>query len=274
MDILIFTCERREHLLALTWQSFQRCFVRGDHRVILAIDGIVNENIINVVAPDLVIHRRERRGYISSIISATSLVETETFFWLEDDWRLCQAFDPVETAARLLENPQWLQVRLSKTAPLEAADRPLATGINFSSVGFSANPSVCRTALITEAFRHVRKAPSGNMLGRDGFEDVIGRWLEPRGLICAVLDPGDTPAVEHLGDLEATGRAWHMTASLKAAPQGNDFIGKAPPRWRRFWMLAKLARAFGRVGLRQFFIVSDYYLAFRIVSTTTRRNRH
>jgi hypothetical protein len=271
MDVLIFTCEGREHLLSRTWGSFNGSLPRSESRVIMAIDGNVDRNIIRQIAPDIVIQRIRRRGYIISILQSIRLVDSEFFFWLEDDWELREAINIQNVTSWLAENPKFIQVRLSKVAPLDERDADLGAGMRASSVGYSANPSVCRTSLIREAFEHVQTAAPGNTLGQDGFEDVISRWAEARQLKCAVMDPGSEQMVKHLGDLESTGRSWHMTASLTEPPKEYGFLGSSPPQWRRFWMLAKLVRAFGWIGWTQLWRNPEYDLAFRIVAAIKLR---
>ena len=267
-DVLIFTCEAREGLLANAWESYIRVLRQLHHRRILAIDGRVDNRVISLIEPDLVVQNIRRRGYINSILNALALVNSEYFVWLEDDWILNDAVRILDGISVLDQNPSWVQVRWSKEAPLTAADTVLAPGLHFSAVGFSANPSVCRTEMLREGFEYVKAAPKGNSLGIDGFENVLTRWSRTQRRTCAVFDPGNHPAVSRIGSLESTGRQWHMTASLGALPAEHlPNAGLPPALWQRFWMVWKLTRAFASVCSRQLFSDAAYDLAFRIMAT-------
>jgi hypothetical protein len=268
LNIVIFTCGAREHLLARAWKSYVPFLNSKPHRRILAIDGSVNQEVINLVQPDIVVQSVRRRGYINSIFNALPLIDSKYFVWLEDDWTF-NATVKIEDALTVLDkHPSWVQVRWSKEAPLTTVNVNLTPGVCFSSVGFSANPSICRTELVREGFKFLQEAQKGNSLGVDGFENVLSRWATERQKVCAVFDPGETPAVSHIGSLESTGRQWHMTASIEALPKKHiPTAGVSPPFWRRFWMLFKLARAFAFIGSRQFFSDAAYDLSFRIMAT-------
>lgn len=267
-DVLIFTCEAREHLLTKAWESYTQVLGPLHHRRILAIDGSVDHRVIDLIQPDIVVQNVQRRGYVSSILNSLALVNSEYFVWLEDDWIFNDAVMIHDAVAVLDHNPSWVQVRWSKEAPLTAADVVLAPGVHCSADGFSANPSVCRTEMLREGFKFLQEVPKGSSFGVDGFENVLTRWSRTQRRVCAVFNPGNKPAVSHIGSLESTGRQWHMTASLETVPKEHLPNAGAPPAlWRRFWMVWKLTRAFASVGSRQFFSEAAYDLAFRIMAT-------
>jgi hypothetical protein len=165
-------------------------------------------------------------------------------------------------------NTKLLQVRWSKSAPLPREWRSICGSIHESLLGFSANPNICRTAMIREGFGHLSSLSAvGDRLGVDGFENVLTDWAAARDYVCAVLDPGEVPAITHDGDIESTGRAWHMTASLQQRPQAYGYIGDPPPMWRRLWMIVKLARAFVVLSVAQLLSDAHYDLAFRVATT-------
>ena len=268
LDVIIFTCEAREHLLKRAWAAYAPVLGPLQHRRILAIDGDVDHRVIDLIHPNIVVQNVQRRGYISSILNALALVQSEYFVWLEDDWIFNGPVRIEDALAVLDQNPSWVQVRWSKEAPLTAADVALIPGVHCSADGFSANPSVCRTELLREGFKFLQEEPKGSSLGIDAFENVLTRWSRTHRRVCAVFDPGDKPAVSHIGYLESSGRQWLMTASLEAVPQEHiPNAGIPPALWRRFWMVWKLMRAFASVGLRQFFSEAAYDLAFRIMAT-------
>ncbi|MGA2631497.1 MAG: hypothetical protein ABSG54_14960 [Terriglobia bacterium] len=270
LNVLVFTCEGREHLLQKMWESFAPRLEGINHRCILAIDGQVSPEAVTCIQPDVVVQNYRRRGYIRSVLNAIAIVDSELFLWLEDDWQITGEFDLEQAVAVLVDNPRWVQVRWSKMPTLERADHQLIPGIHLSSVGFSANPCMCRTALVREGFKYLIDSPKGNSLDVDFFEHVLTRWAGSRDLLCAVFDPRGKVAVTHLGFLESTGRQWLMTSSLERVPIEHFFNMGAPPPplWRRLWMAFKLLRATLRVILRIFGSCAAYELAFRFIATT------
>ena len=226
LDIVIFTCESRTELLKKTWVAFGDFLEGVPHRRILAADGEISPSSMVLVRPDVFVQNCRRMGYIQSILNALSIIQTDYFLWLEDDWEFCNAPDIATAVESLEKNPNWIQLRWSKSAPLAAEDAWLTDGIRISSVGFSANPCVCRTDAVRQALHALMNGPKGNALGVDGFENVISRWAKDNQKVCAVFDPGEIPAVIHNGDLETTGRAWHMTGSVVDRPDDFGFLGK------------------------------------------------
>ncbi|MEY2565393.1 MAG: hypothetical protein QOH88_3586 [Verrucomicrobiota bacterium] len=266
-DTALFACEDREHLLLSTWHSFQPSVSSVSGRLILSIDGLIPPSTISEVSPNLVVHNPHRLGYLRSILTVLRLIDSEFFFWLEDDWQMEVRVDILEAIRLLRNHPNWLQVRWSKAAPLDPVAIELDHGVRHSVEGFSANPCVCRTALVRDAFAYLLKQPPGNSLGVDGFENVISRWSGGVGLICAVFDPGSSPAVSHTGYLESTGREWHMTSSLTALPTEHLLSFGRPSLVRRCWMAIKLIGNAMAVAWKQFRNDGAYELAFRFVTS-------
>jgi hypothetical protein len=268
VETVIFTCTGREHLLQQTWDFFGPVVSGNEKRRILAVDGTISTSIVGVINPTVLVQNSDRRGYIHSILNALALVDAEFFIWLEDDWKINTQIEIPNLVATLQENPKWVQIRWSKSAPLKQEDLQIAPGLHVSSDGFSANPCICRTALVKAGLEYLRLAPKGGTLGQDGFENVLTRWCKQENLVCAVLNPGNTPQISHLGYLESTGREWHMTSSLEKLPCSHLPVSGVPaPMWRRIWMLAKLFRAFTTIAIKQFFGNEAYDLAFRIMAS-------
>lgn len=266
VDLMVFTCEGREHLLRGTMQSLATAvnYPFAARRVM--VDGPVAAAALECVGADAIVQHPSRRGYVRAILTALRQVEAKYFFWLEDDWRFEAPVDVAALVTAMDANPEWAQVRLSKTGPLTEAEKewPLGGGIYESIVGFSANPCLCRTAVMRQAFDALALSPRGNTPGVDGFENFVTRWCVERGLVCAVLDG---PGVSHDGYLESTPREWHMTASLDGAPDEPVLsMGGPPPSWRRALMVAKLGRRFAEVAVRQLSDDHAYELAFRMVN--------
>lgn len=269
-SVVVFTCDGREMLLRNTWASFERQLSAITGERLVAIDGPADvQQVTSILQWDRVIQSRRRCGYIRSILSVLSLVRTEYFVWLEDDWHAETDLNVCYAVGALAAHPNWLQVRWSKEAPLPHIGMRLADGILQSSVGFSANPCVCRTQLIRVAFDAVLSAKRGNRLGVDGFENVITEWAAKHGITCAVMDPGTEPMISHLGYLESTGREWHMTASLDEVPTEHllSFTVRLP-FWRRIANGARLLAGAARIAIRQLFDNEAFELAFRFIAST------
>ena len=270
MDLVIFTCAGREHLLSRTWRSWAPVVAQASvARRLLALDGPYNLSASQAFQPDVLVQSTARKGYIASILRCLALIDCDFLFWLEDDWIVSGDVNVGRAMAFLLANPNCLQVRWSKRVlgPPEKELR-LADGIFSSETGFSANPCICRTDLLKHGFSALAASEKGARLGIDGFENFLTRWCGTAGLFCAVFDPGEVPAVSHIGDLESTSRKWHMTSSLDR-PVENEYLwsaGSAPPLWRRLWMVLKLAAVFLRLGPLQLWDGWSYDFAFRIVS--------
>src|SRR5579864_4515423 len=161
VELVIMTCEGRERLLERTLRSFEsRCpFVFS--RRILGVDGQVADSTMDVARADVVVQSRARRGYVRNILQVLRQLEGDYFFWLEDDWTFARPLRIDTLQALLASDPRWAQLRLSKTAPLTSAERArsLAPGVFESICGFSANPSLNRTAVVRDAFDWIRRQP-------------------------------------------------------------------------------------------------------------------
>jgi hypothetical protein len=270
LSLLLFSCSGREHLLTRTYRTW-KSVVAPIPEKILVLDGSYDEASIAHLDFDFVLHAKRRHGYVASISRSLPLVKSEFVFWLEDDWEPLSPIDIGHALDFLVENPRCLQLRWSKRAPLDRSGGPLREDIYRSEAGFSANPCVCRTELLREAFAALEQAEKGGRPGLDGFENFVTRWCTTHQVTCAVLDPGDEPAVLHIGYLESTPRKWHMTESLApSAETAPGSFAKPPPLWRRFLMILKLAVIFPRLAIRQFHDNTYYDLAFRIIATFTR----
>jgi hypothetical protein len=272
IDLVIFTIPGRENLLRRTVRDLPALTDGLVARVIVAVDGNVETAAVAPARPDLILMSPTRRGYIGSITDALRQVSSDLFLWIEDDWDLSRLKREELAAmiAAMRADERLIQIRWSKTAPLNPGARQLRDGVIESDVGFSANPNVSRTTLVRAAFDHLVNLPvGGRTLGVDGFENVLTDWCAEKALVCAVLDPGQTPAIGHEGELETTGREWHMTASIKEKPADYGYLGERPPAWRRAWMVVKLTGAVAKLALAQLFSDAHYDLAFRVA--TARR---
>lgn len=273
VDLLLFTCEGREHLLQSTVRSLSEAVDYQFANRIIAADGAVSLEEAPLRIASLFINRIPRAGYVRNIVTALRQVEAPYFFWLEDDWKFEAPVPFKELVGHLEAHPDWVQIRLSKSGPLSEDQRisPLTNGVFGSTVGFSANPCVCRTKHVRDGFEALLAAPKGNRLGEHGFEDFLTRWCQSRGLVCAVYD---SPGVEHQGYLESTSRSWHMTASLDGPVADNMFtLGSRPSPIRRALMIAHLIRRFCWLALRQLTSDVAYETAFRVVTLDVEESK-
>ncbi|MEE3715171.1 hypothetical protein V2H45_00265 [Tumidithrix elongata RA019] len=270
ITVVIFSCEGREHLLPATIASFDNALKYQFHRRILALDGSYRHQDFDFVKPDLIVHSYIRRGYVQSIINALALVDTEFFFWLEDDWQFTQPIELEHLLNLLQKNLDWLQIRFSKTAPLTQEEKrnPVTPEIFESIYGFSANPCICRTKLVRLGFEALQQLPKDKFTG---FETFLSNWCISQKKICAVFDPKDSATVIHTGYLEGTPRQWHMTASL--AGKADKYLSSmghtlAPSILQKISMLYKLIKVLLSLSIHQFWNRAAYDLSFRIVSVT------
>ncbi|WP_404786667.1 hypothetical protein [Altericista sp. CCNU0014] len=270
ISLVVFTCEGREHLLNKTLASAEQRLEYDFSKRILAVDGNIDFSQIDQSSFDTIIRVTKRSGYINSIIYVNQIVRTDFFFWLEDDWHFLEIADLEYLVTLLRQNPEWVQIRFSKTGPLNEHEKQnkLCEGVYDSVYGFSANPCLCRTDLIRKGFQSLQQESRDENLG---FETFLSQWFEDQKLICAVLDPGEKAAIQHLGYLESTPRQWHMTASLdgKTDKYLSGMRGSpSPPLWRKILMAYKLIWTFVRVLLCQFMSREAYDLAFRFIAAS------
>lgn len=272
LALIIFTCENRGHLLNTTITSFEKNCSYGFSKRILSIDGYLAPQYISYIHPDKLVQNCQRFGYIHNIINALNLVDTEFFFWLEDDWHFPIPINLDPLIELLQEHSNWVQIRFSKTAPLTQKEKEmeLYKGIFASIYGFSANPCVCRTELIKAGFKALQETSRDE---KTGFENFLSNWFSSNGKVCAVLDPGETAMVVHTGYLESTPRQWHMTASLDGTTDkylsGMGHVHQ-PSLWQRCLMVYKLAWTFLRIGIYQFWSRAAYDLAFRVIAVASQ----
>ncbi|MFI5159453.1 MAG: hypothetical protein ACHQF4_11345, partial [Sphingobacteriales bacterium] len=152
ISLVIFTCEGREHLLLKSFASFTKACGSVFARKILAVDGKISQETIDVIAPNDVVQSPVRSGYVPSIVRALKNVDTDYFFWLEDDWEFPNDFT-AEALMASFNDDKVLQVTLAKEdrdATFKVYTEP---DIYINGYGFSANPSLCRTAVVREIFK-------------------------------------------------------------------------------------------------------------------------
>ncbi|WP_207422791.1 glycosyltransferase [Desertivirga brevis] len=226
IDLVIFTCEGKEHLLPKTFSSLQEKCGYLFSNVILAIDGKVDSSVIDIVKPTIIVQNHKRSGYVKSIINALSLVKSPYFFWLEDDWCFNLNFDLNELAQKLDLDSSLCQVVLGKeelkSDGLTASDKDLY----YSKFGFSANPCLCRTAPLFKAFTDLLKLDKNEATKLLGFESYLTDFMVQNRLNNLIKINDAQSYVQHDGYLESTAREFHMINSLDDSTSsiGKEYI--------------------------------------------------
>ncbi|RYE55901.1 MAG: glycosyltransferase [Sphingobacteriales bacterium] len=269
-SLVIFTCEKREHLLRKTFDSFSQFNDGVFKQIILSIDGPLSTGIIDYIAPDIIIQSHKRQGYVNNIINALKVIDTEFLFILEDDWSFHRNLNLPEFYNKMEANPEWTEVIFSKTGPLtdEEKFRHLSNDLYEYKYGFSTNPSLIRTSFIKEGFDCLKNSKKGDTLGEDGFENFLSRYAIDKGLYAAVHDPVAGTVIAHEGYLESTPRNWHMTNSIEKRTQEHLLTIPAPSFFRRLRMVIKLLISFIKLSIVQFSNNKVYEFCFRIVGRT------
>ncbi len=276
ISLVIFTCEGREHLLNDTYGYFKRACSFSFSKTILAVDGKIDTAIIDRIQPDIVVRSPVRKGYVNNILQALNNIDTEYFFWLEDDWKFHTQINFIPFIDQLRSNSNWVEILYSRDGPVpeELKKEPLATNLFKTPYGFSANPCICKTALIKNGFNNLLINPKGGRLGEDGFENSLTRYFREHNLICVLHDPVDHVIISHEGYLESTSRNWHMTNSLEKKTENHLLTIPAPPFWRKGLMVLKLTGAFFKLAFRQLISNEAYELCFRIVASVKQLGKH
>lgn len=269
VTLVIFTCEAREHLVYATYNSFTSHCKYQFSKTILAIDGKINTEVVDHIKPDTVILSPGRKGYVNNIIRVLPAIDTEYFFWLEDDWKFHEQFDLDYYLNIICQHPDWVEIFFSKFGPLPTPMKefPLGNNLYKTSFGFSANPGICRTKHIRSAFTELVHAPKGEKLGEDGFENFLSKVFERDHNVCTIVDPVDHTAISHEGYLESSSRKWHMTNSVDNKIGVHQMVIPKPSLSRKLVMYFKLIGVFFRLSYKQLVNDETYEFCFRIISS-------
>jgi hypothetical protein len=268
-DLIIFTCEGREHLLQKSYESFSKACDYPFRKTILAIDGRISPKVIDTIQPDIIVQSYNRKGYVHNIISALKQVDAPYFFWLEDDWKFNSSIDIPFLMGTLKKNKDWAEIVFSQAGPLkpEAKLHPFGNNMYQTIFGFSANPCICNSAHLKSTFTLLAESPKGGKLGEDGFENFLSRAFEKENIKCVILDPVDHLPISHEGYLESTPRNWHMTNSLESKTKAHLLTIPPPSIFRKLLMVLKLIKAFVNLSIGQLFNNKVYELCFRIITS-------
>jgi len=202
--LLIFACEGREHLLEETYASLCESVQFDFDKTILSFDGECTGRPARIVQPDVFLQSPKRKGYVPSIRRAIRHVDTEFFFWLEDDWGF-NVDIPLKHYLEILADQAMSSQLLflkRKHSPDDAGET-IDSHVYVSKVGFSANPSLNRTDDIRHSLNAADETSSQNI------EHYVTDWAEKNERQFLVAALKDKPFVNHLGMLEATGGKWH-----------------------------------------------------------------
>jgi hypothetical protein len=212
VNLVIFTCEGREQLVYDTYNSFKSSCNYPFSKTVLAIDGKIKPEVIDHIQPDLVVQSPVRKGYVNNIIQSLSAIESDYFFWLEDDWKF--PFEiPLEKFLRLLDSSVAWQVVLSKN-DLDKTNVCYEVNFYFAADGFSANPGICKTWHVKKAFIELQQAEKSSLTQLVGFETFLTRYAQSNGLKTLKYFADGHASVRHSGELESTAREYHMINSI------------------------------------------------------------
>jgi hypothetical protein len=280
ITLVIFTCEGREHLLLRSFESFSKSCKTVFSNKLLAIDGKISQATIDTIAPDIVIQSTARNGYVNSIINALKNINTEYFFWLEDDWKFPYEFS-VESLLPVFDDAKVLQIIFAKGALNAGFKLYQTTDLYINDFGFSANPALCRTSVMKDVFNEVvafKKDEESKFLS---FEYFVSKYSERNGLLTLVKYHDNQAFVNHVGELESTAREYHMINSVSIPiKQGDkDYIsGLKREKNIRFHnkagLFIKLYGAIIYLSIKLFFSRQAYDFAFRVYIASLRRFKH
>lgn len=214
VSLLLFTCSGREHLLPKAYSSFVDKCDYGFDKIVIGIDGSINTIALNTIPYDLIVQSSTRRGYVQNITNSLNVIDTDYFFWLEDDWLFNEKVEIDSYIDKLKNNHNWVQIRMSKNGPINVSKAVHLFDSYFISENFSANPSLNRTAFVKRGFDFLYSIPAGEVEGVDGFEDVLSKYFHQNKYVCVIDNPIHPQPIFHDGYMESTDRKWHMTASI------------------------------------------------------------
>jgi hypothetical protein len=261
-SLLIFACEGREHLLEETYTSLRESVQFDFDKTILSFDGECTGRPARIVQPDVFLQSPKRKGYVPSIRRAIRHVDTEFFFWLEDDWKFnvdislehyLEVFSSQPSSSQLL----FLKREYSSKDAGDLVD----DHVYVSKVGFSANPSLNRTKDIRHSLNATDQTSSQNI------EHYVTDWARKndRQFLVAALE-GET-FVDHLGMLEATGGNWH---TVKGGKQTNSEDQSSASFGSRTKMLIRLTVRSIYLSLMQMVDPEAHSLAWRVTNVIKR----
>ena len=283
VTLVIFTCEGREHLLQQTFKSFSDFCDFRFRQIILAVDGPISSAAVDFVKPDIIVRSYHRKGYVNNIVTAIKQIDTPYFFWLEDDFIFHKEIPVSYMCETMAQNNDWAGIFLSRRAPLPDTDKKEYIFDKFfvPDFGYSASPTFCNTQHINSAIQALVKYPKDEKSKLYGFETFFDNYFKQNHHKYALIDPGDSLQVTHVGKLESSAREFHMINSLdnETSLIGKKYIsGFGVDRETKFinkaGMLFKLWPAVLSLSRRLWFSREAYDFAFRIYLASRKKFRH
>jgi hypothetical protein len=281
ISLVIFTCEGREHLIKKMTPSFKKFCDFEFTTTILVADGPVSSEVVDMVNPNLLIQHPKRQGYVQSIIDALKVIETEYFFWLEDDFEFKQAVPILDMFNALNNNNNWAGVFLSRKPLLNENDfiSHYYDKFYLPKIGYSVSPTLCRTSMVKSAFKALMEYPKSEETKLYGFETFINDFYINSGYAYAIIDPGITAHVDHIGILlESTAREFHMINSIDKTQSSinKEYISgfgyhQTITFWNKFFLIPKLFIAFFNLSFKLFGKRYAYDFATRIYFSYLRK---
>jgi hypothetical protein len=283
VSLVVFTCEGREHLLLKSFESFSGACEDDFAYKILVIDGKINQVAIDLVSPDMIIQSTLRRGYVNSIITALKNIETDYFFWLEDDFLFNQKVPLDYMLNTMVKDKSWAGIFLSRTAPLTITEKKihLFDNLYVPDFGFSVSPTLCKTEHIKNAFTAMIAHTQDESTKYISFEPFIDEFFIQNELKYAIIDPGSISHIKHFGDLESTAREYHMinSISIPIKPVHKEYISGLQRTttinlYNKAGMFIKLYISVFYLSIKLFFERESYDFAFRIYRAFLKRFKH
>jgi hypothetical protein len=216
ITLVVFTCQGREHLLHQSFESFKKKSDYVFSKIVLAIDGQIAPSAIETVHPEVIVQSFERRGYVHNMITALKQVDTDYFFWLEDDFLFHNSVPVKYMLETMKQNTDWAGIFLSRTVPLNESEKQKHLFADFyvPHFGYSASPTLCNTKYLKEAVNALIKFPKSEQSALYSFETFFDDYFKQNHLQYALLDPGNELQVSHQGQLESTAREYIMINSI------------------------------------------------------------
>jgi hypothetical protein len=171
------------------------------NRRILSVDGSIDSSDLRQLEThfDVIVQSTRSHGYLSNIRQALPLVESDYFFWFEDDFEIGAPCDWNEIFAAFQNDPTLAQVRWPRNDYLLLEDKELGhvtPNIWRTSYNYAFNPHVARTDFSLEALSRI----STGLYAGLHVELAFSREFRHAGCAAGVLDPAFARAV-HQGAL-------------------------------------------------------------------------
>ena len=282
-SLVIFTSEGREHLIKQTIPSFLNACSFQFSAIIIAIDGQYNLQELERYDYDHLIYHPKRIGYVNSLIQALKAIDTPYFFLLEDDFLFKQAVPLDKMLNHLKADDGWGAVFLSRSAPLTEADKVgyYSDDLFKPEYGLSISPALFNTKHLRSAFKSLVDEPKNEVTAFVGFEPYVENYFTQNDIKFAVIDPGQTAHVDHIGYLESTAREYHMINSVdeKFTDVNKRYLsgfGKESTLtlYNKLAMLPKLWLAVVVMSFKIFNVRQAYDTAFRLYISYPRKFKY